>query len=364
MNPLSRRRFLGGAASTAVLGSCSRTAPELVEPARVSIVRAPGYDAELLSLVRGLIVDHGLEVRNKRVVLKPNLVEFDPSTPINTNPVFVEAVLEAFRSLGAADVRIAEGPGHRRGTLDMADQAGYFHASPGFESIFTDLNLDAVTEVPLKVRHSKIDSLYLPNTVLGCDLLVSLPKLKTHHWVGATLSMKNLFGLVPGGVYGWPKNNLHWNGINESIADLHGTTPSQFAIVDGIVGMEGNGPIQGTPKAAGVIVAGNDPVGDWDGDGRTDLAVVRGSGGLIHWFYEPSGTAGVQVVQFVHGNSATDFPTQGDYDGDGRTDAGIWRASATPGMSAFWTRESDSGAVGAFPLGQNGDYPVANFNTH
>jgi uncharacterized protein (DUF362 family) len=231
-----------------------------MEPARVSIVRAPGYDADLLSVIRELIVDHDLEVRNKRVVLKPNLVEFDPGTPINTNPIFVEAVLEAFRSLGAAEVRIAEGPGHRRGTLDMADQAGYFQSIPGFESIFTDLNLDAVTEVPLKVRHSKIASLYLPNTVLGCDLLVSLPKLKTHHWVGATLSMKNLFGLVPGGVYGWPKNNLHWNGINESIADLHGTTPSQFAIVDGIVGMEGNGPIQGSPKSAGVLVAGADPV--------------------------------------------------------------------------------------------------------
>lgn len=257
---LSRRRFLQTTAGTAVLGGCSRTPPEVAEPARVSIVRAPGYDADLRSIIRELIVDHGLEVRNKRVVLKPNLVEFDPSAPINTNPVFVEAVLEAFLSLDAAEVKIAEGPGHRRGTLDMADQAGYFHAIAGFENIFTDLNLDAVTEVPLKVRHSKIESLYLPNTILACDLLVSLPKMKTHHWVGATLSMKNLFGLVPGGVYGWPKNNLHWNGINESIADLHGTTPSQFAIVDGIVGMEGNGPIQGTPKPAGVIVAGSDPV--------------------------------------------------------------------------------------------------------
>lgn len=256
----SRRSFLRTTAGTAVMGGCSRTPLEVAEPARVSIVRAPGYDADLRSIVRELIVDHGLEVRNKRVVLKPNLVEFDPSAPINTNPVFVEAVLEAFLSLGAAEVKIAEGPGHRRGTLDMADQAGYFQAIAGFETIFTDLNLDAVTEVPLKVRHSKIESLYLPNTILGCDLLVSLPKMKTHHWVGATLSMKNLFGLVPGGVYGWPKNNLHWNGINESIADLHGTTPSQFAIVDGIVGMEGNGPIQGTPKTAGVIVAGSDPV--------------------------------------------------------------------------------------------------------
>ena len=54
---------------------------------------------------------------------------------------------------------------------------------------------------------------------------------------------------------------LHWAGIDESIADLHAAFPRQFAIVDGIVGMEGNGPIQGTPKHAGVLVAGRDPRG-------------------------------------------------------------------------------------------------------
>jgi uncharacterized protein (DUF362 family) len=89
-------------------------------------------------------------------------------------------------------------------------------------------------------------------------LLISVPKLKTHHWVGATLSMKNLFGIVPGGVYGWPKNVLHWAGIPECIADLHKLIPPHFCIVDGIVGMEGNGPIQGVSKAAGVLVAGSD----------------------------------------------------------------------------------------------------------
>jgi uncharacterized protein (DUF362 family) len=94
---------------------------------------------------------------------------------------------------------------------------------------------------------SRLRSL-LPHTVLGSNLLVSMPKMKTHHWAGATLSMKNLFGIVPGGVYGWPKNVLHWAGIHQSIADLHSLFPNHFAIVDGIVGMDGNGPIQGRPK--------------------------------------------------------------------------------------------------------------------
>ena len=71
-----------------------------------------------------------LDVRGKRVVLKPNLVEFDEHTVINTHPMLVHAALEGFRAAGAADVRIAEGPGHRRVTLDLADAAGYFSTIP------------------------------------------------------------------------------------------------------------------------------------------------------------------------------------------------------------------------------------------
>jgi len=192
--------------------------------------------------------------------LKPNLVEFTVDAPINTHPRVVHAALEAFRSLGAASVRVGEGSGHRRGSLDMADAAGYLDEIPGFEKLFTDLNFDEVTRVRLARPAIDLDSLYLPNTVLASDLLVSLPKMKTHHLVGATLAMKNLFGLVPGGVYGWPKNPLHWSGIPECIAALHAAFPRQFCLVDGIVAMEGNGPIQGTSKAAGVLIAGSDPV--------------------------------------------------------------------------------------------------------
>jgi uncharacterized protein (DUF362 family) len=83
--------------------------------------------------------------------------------------------------------------------------------------------------------------------------------MKTHHWAGATLSMKNLFGVVPGSVYGWPKNVLHWAGIDECIADLHNLFPRQFCLVDGIQAMEGNGPILGSRKNVGVIVAGAHP---------------------------------------------------------------------------------------------------------
>jgi uncharacterized protein (DUF362 family) len=88
-----------------------------------------------------------------------------------------------------------------------------------------------------------------------------MPKLKTHHWAGVTLSLKNMFGVVPGMVYGWPKNALHWAGIAGSILDINSAVPiPQFAIVDGIVGMEGNGPLQGQAKQSSVLVLGDDLV--------------------------------------------------------------------------------------------------------
>lgn len=254
-----RRDLLSVPAASLALAACSRRRAAVVKP-RVSIIRARGYGQHLYELMRRVLVEHQVEARGKRVVLKPNLVEFDSATAINTHPLVVAAAREAFRALGAAEVRIAEGPGHRRPTLDLAEAAGYFDAIPRFEEIFTDLNLDEISRVKLERPRSRLEALYLPRTVLGADLLVSLPKMKTHHWVGATLGLKNLFGVVPGGVYGWPKNVLHWAGIDEAIADLHRLFPRVFTIVDGIVGMEGNGPIQGKPKAAGVLVAGADPV--------------------------------------------------------------------------------------------------------
>jgi hypothetical protein len=57
-------------------------------------------------------------------------------------------------------------------------------------------------------------------SVLDADFVVSMLKVKTHHWAGVTVSRKNMFGIVPGMKYGWPKTFLHWSGIHESILDI------------------------------------------------------------------------------------------------------------------------------------------------
>jgi len=256
---LTRRELLTAAAGAVMMTGCGIELRSIA-PARVSILKVPAYDQTIYDTMRRLLVEHLGDVRGRNILLKPNLVEFEPASSINTHPMLVHAAYEAFRAMGAATVRIGEGPGHRRNTLDLAEAAGYFHIVPDFEDHFVDLNVDEVTRVRPTAQFSRIKKLYLPNSALGADLLVSMAKMKTHHWVGATLSMKNLFGVVPSGIYGWPKNVLHWAGIEESIVDLHAAFPHHFAIVDGIVGMEGNGPIQGTAKHSGVLVAGRDPV--------------------------------------------------------------------------------------------------------
>jgi uncharacterized protein (DUF362 family) len=262
---MTRRKFAGLSAA-AVIGTYAgmklRRPEKLPDgPAgksAVAIMRARSYSDDLVCRMLAGIRACGLDVRGKRVLLKPNLVEFDAATVINTDAAVIAAALEVFHQLGASEVKIGEGPGHRRDTLDLADDAKYRSNVPRFESLFTDLNRDDVSPVGSFAGESEF---YFPNTVLGADLIVSLAKMKTHHWAGATLSMKNFFGVVPGSVYGWPKNKLHYLGISESIVALNRQFRSKaFAIVDGVIGMEGNGPIQGTPKPAGVLVMGRDLV--------------------------------------------------------------------------------------------------------
>jgi uncharacterized protein (DUF362 family) len=223
----------------------------------VAIIQAKSYSEDLVSRMLEGVKQCNLNVRGKSVLLKPNLVDYDSATVVNTDARVVAAAYEVFQNLGASRVTIGEGPGLRRDTLDLASDAKYRSTISGFEDNFVDLNRDDVTAVK---NFGQEKDFYFPNTVLAADVIVSLAKMKTHHWAGVTLSMKNLFGLVPGSIYGWPKNTLHYMGVSESVVALTRFFHNSFAIVDGIVAMEGNGPIQGSPKPVGALVMGRDLV--------------------------------------------------------------------------------------------------------
>ena len=227
---------------------------------RVAILHADHYSDQLEELLIVALRLFTLDVRGKTVLLKPNLVDFLPGDTINTHPLLVLAAAESFRRLGAKSVVVAEGPGHQRDTQLVLVQSGYLSLLREQQIRFVDLNRDELVRAQLRTSYSGMKSLWLPRTVLEADFLVSMPKIKSHHWSGVTLSMKNLFGVVPGARYGWPKNILHWNGIQASILDLCATIPIHFVIADGVIAMEGNGPLNGTPRQLGAIVLADDPV--------------------------------------------------------------------------------------------------------
>ena len=179
---------------------------------------------------------------------------------INTDPRLVHATVLALRDMGAASVTVGEGPGHRRDTEYVIRTSGLLDALKDVDVSFTDLNTAGVVRQTLQSFYTPLGAIWLPQPVSQADVVISMPKMKTHHWAGATLSMKNCFGCMPGRVYGWPKNVLHWAGIDTSIIDVSAAVMPEYQIVDGIVAMEGNGPIQGTPKDMGLLVFGTDMV--------------------------------------------------------------------------------------------------------
>ena len=227
---------------------------------RVVIRSVASYEQDLLALIYETLCEFDLPLRGKKVLLKPNLVGPDPLGVTNTHPAVIAASRESLLRLGAEQVLIGEGPALDRDTEAILESIGLRHYAGPLAGVFVDLNVDDVERVLLKTTASRLRELYLPKTVLDADFVISMPKLKTHHWAGVTLSLKNMFGIVPGSCYGWPKNVLHWAGIDSAILDINAAVRPDFAIVDGIVGMEGNGPIQGEPKNSGVLILGDDPV--------------------------------------------------------------------------------------------------------
>ncbi len=250
---------LGGIAATSGISLLNRCARRKRE-AETFIAKVGTYESDIASIILSGMKELGIgkeEIRGKRILLKPNLIEpHAGSGHINTHPLVIRGAVEGFLAAGASKVLVAEGPGHTRDTLLMLEESGLAGVLREDRIPFVDLNYVEGYPVPNAGRNTRMPSLTLPVTLREADWLVSVAKMKTHHLAGITLSMKNLFGIMPGIFYGWPKNVFHWEGIGQSILDINETVKPHFAIVDGVVGMEGDGPIMGTPKRAGVLVMG------------------------------------------------------------------------------------------------------------
>jgi uncharacterized protein (DUF362 family) len=203
----------------------------------------------------------------RSVVLKPNLVlGMSAESGGTTSAEVVRALVDLALESGATRVAIVEGG--RRGAPFSACGYDFLRTyDPGGRVSLVDLTFEpaALAGVPSGYTYGR---LYLPRLVLDPDTaFVSAAKLKTHVETAASLSLKNLFGLPPIQPYFDPEQaefrsryKLHGRGVHQCIVDLALARPVDFAVVDGIWGMEGDAPDQGTPVRADLVVAGRNAV--------------------------------------------------------------------------------------------------------
>ncbi len=233
--------------------------PKQAKKAPVFIARNQRYDGPLEQTIRDGLLASGLDparLKGKKVLLKPNMVEPTRLSPqMTTHPAMVLATAEVFRKWDAT-VSVGEAPGHVRDTEMALSESRLGDALDSAKLPFADLNYEEVGWRDNKLKVSPLPGLFFPRSVLEADLVVSMPKLKTHHWVGITASLKNMYGTLPGIKYGWPKNVLHHAGIPQTVIDINGALPPTVAVVDGITCMEGDGPILGSAKEMGIVGVG------------------------------------------------------------------------------------------------------------
>ncbi|WP_408955652.1 DUF362 domain-containing protein [Natroniella sp. ANB-PHB2] len=202
-----------------------------------------------------------LVVRGDKVLLKPNLLSpHQPEAGITTHPVVVEAVIRYFQQLGA-EVKVGESSGGMMVNQSLTEQA---FEKTGVLAVCQKLDVEVVNfdRVSTRVLSSDKYEFPLPEVLLEADLVVSLPKLKTHSLTLFTGAVKNLYGCIPGmKKVEYHRSCPHPVDFSELVVDIFELVKPDLAIMDGIVGLEGNGPgSTGDACQMGVILASQDLV--------------------------------------------------------------------------------------------------------
>lgn len=226
---------------------------------KVSIVRCDEYSREnLLNSIENLLRPLGgfkhFVRKGQRVLLKPNLLF--PSArekAVNTDPAFVSAVAEMVLECGAKPV-IGDSPAF--GTAkQVAQKCGLLDYA---KKIGVDV-IEFNRPVPVELRNGFfMKRITIDRAVLESDVIINLPKLKTHQQLGFTGAIKNTFGCVNGKRKALMHLRLGHREVDfgKMLLDVHHLVNPGLTIVDGVIAMEGEGPRKGMPKNFGIIIAG------------------------------------------------------------------------------------------------------------
>jgi len=229
----------------------------------VSIARCSGYQEDLVYQQVKTAIDllGGIQQfisPGEKVLLKPNLlIGRPPEKCVTTHPLVVKAAVRLVREAGAVPV-IGDSP-----QLDSAQKAC---DKCGIGAVARDLSVQIVEFEPLDLSNPEgrvFKNFTLGKAVKDVDKIINLPKLKTHALTTLTLSVKNMFGCVPGARKGQWHVRTHTAGKDyfaRMLLDLFYFVKPALNIVDGIIAMEGQGPGFGDPRHLGLIIAGSDGV--------------------------------------------------------------------------------------------------------
>jgi uncharacterized protein (DUF362 family)/ferredoxin len=226
-------------------------------PHRVMIVDADYQDGSMATAVDAVFDAFPLEVTGKRVLVKPNILGgHRPEKAVTTHPSLVAAVVARLKA-GGAEVMVGDNSGvHGYGRSDEAARVSGIMAAAG--DSFIHLGGKPVRhELPGRdIGHAMISK-----DVLAADLVVNLPKLKTHGLTFYTGAVKNTFGYVTGG----DKMRIHAQAVTprrfaEALVDIYAIRPPELNIMDAVEAMEGNGPSNGRPRRVGKILASDNAV--------------------------------------------------------------------------------------------------------
>lgn len=235
----------------------------IMNRATVSIVRAYDYDSERVfsAVEKSVDLIGGLETVVKpgsKVFVKINHLSpaSEPDKCIVTHPVFVQAVLEILKRAGA-DITVGD-------DIDSKDGDGFLIS--GFRQMCEEagvrlINLKETGFVETRCQGRFLKTLHLPPAVLDSDIIVNLPKLKTHSLTVFTGGVKNIYGVIPQGLRTrFHRDYVRIDDFCQMLTDVFSTAIPHLTIMDGIVAMEGDGPSSGKPRTAGVVLAGRDAV--------------------------------------------------------------------------------------------------------
>jgi uncharacterized protein (DUF362 family)/NAD-dependent dihydropyrimidine dehydrogenase PreA subunit len=230
--------------------------------AKVALVRCESYDYDEVkkAVDRGLSLIGGPEAfvkSGEKILLKPNFLAAElPEKCVTTHPSVFKAAAEAFKSVGAV---LSYGDSPAFGSPEaVAKKSGVGSAAAELGIPLADFHNGE--EVSFKEgRQNK--KLFIAKGVLESDGMVSLPKLKTHGFARMTGSVKNQFGCIPGMLKGEFHVKLpDANDFARMLVDINMFVKPRLFIMDGIIGMEGNGPRGGKPKKMNVLLFSSDPI--------------------------------------------------------------------------------------------------------